>query len=98
MQGARTRPRRNAELTDVIVCAGGEDDRVVLRCMEAFSPADGQWASLGNLPYAVRMYFPRPPPRPALQLLFPVRFRPHVHSPVQGVLTVGAMTLASLSL
>ncbi|XP_043247543.1 kelch-like protein diablo isoform X2 [Amphibalanus amphitrite] len=53
MQGARTRPRKNAELVDVIVCAGGEDDRVVLRCMEGFNPADGQWASLGNLPFAV---------------------------------------------
>lgn len=53
MQGVRTRPRRNAELVDVIVCAGGEDDRVVLRCVEGFDPTANQWASLGNLPFAV---------------------------------------------
>ncbi|XP_037094385.1 kelch-like protein diablo [Pollicipes pollicipes] len=53
MQSARTRPRKNADLIDVIVCAGGEDDRVVLRSVEGFDPVCKQWASLENLPFAV---------------------------------------------
>jgi kelch-like protein 20/kelch-like protein 24/35 len=42
-----------AGFAEVIVCVGGEDDKVVLRSVECFNPATASWSHLKSLPFAV---------------------------------------------
>ncbi|XP_059834926.1 kelch-like protein 20 isoform X3 [Hypanus sabinus] len=51
--GPRTRPRRSTGINEVIVVAGGEDDKVVLRCVESFDPIGREWKCLSCLPFAI---------------------------------------------
>lgn len=49
----RVRPRRSTGTAEVIVTAGGEDDKVVLRSVESFDPVTNKWKNLRCLPFAV---------------------------------------------
>ncbi|XP_065223954.1 kelch-like protein diablo [Planococcus citri] len=49
----RTKQRNNANVVQVIVAVGGEDDKVVLRSVECFSPTSGMWYTLASLPFAI---------------------------------------------
>ncbi|KAK7593017.1 hypothetical protein V9T40_007769 [Parthenolecanium corni] len=49
----RTRQRDNANMMDVIVAVGGEDDKVVLRSVECFCPSSNAWYTLTSLTFAI---------------------------------------------
>ncbi|XP_051878526.1 kelch-like protein 20 [Pristis pectinata] len=51
--GPRTRPRRSAGSNELIVVAGGEDDKLILRCVESFDPVAREWKCLSCLPFAI---------------------------------------------
>lgn len=53
LTGERTRSRKSAGTTQVIVSVGGEDDKVVLRSVEFWDPATKVWKTLACLPFAV---------------------------------------------
>ena len=53
VSGERTRARRSAGTSQVIVSVGGEDDKVVLRSVEFWDPATRIWKTLACLPFAV---------------------------------------------
>ena len=38
---------------EVIICVGGEDDKVVLRSVEMFDPDTCRWKPLSCLPFAI---------------------------------------------
>lgn len=38
---------------EVIICVGGEDDKVVLRSVEMFDPDSLRWKPLACLPFAI---------------------------------------------
>ncbi|XP_055345791.1 kelch-like protein 2 [Paramacrobiotus metropolitanus] len=50
---SRCRLRKSFGFAEVIVCVGGEDDKVVLRSVECFNPLNSQWCHLKSLPQAV---------------------------------------------
>ncbi|XP_065570128.1 kelch-like protein diablo [Artemia franciscana] len=49
----RTKLRKNAKTLQVIVAAGGEDDKVVLRTVDCYNPVTKSWSCLACLPYAI---------------------------------------------
>ncbi|OQV14571.1 Kelch-like protein 20 [Hypsibius exemplaris] len=49
----RCRLRKSSGFAEVIVCVGGEDDKVVLRSVECFNPITASWSHLKSLPFAV---------------------------------------------
>lgn len=49
----RMRPRNCAGICQVIVAVGGEDDKVVMRSVEFWSPCTETWKTLACLPFAV---------------------------------------------
>ncbi|XP_069761585.1 LOW QUALITY PROTEIN: kelch-like protein 3 [Narcine bancroftii] len=51
--GPRTRPRRSTGITELIIVAGGEDEKVVLRSVESFDPIGRVWNCLSCLPFAI---------------------------------------------
>ncbi|XP_066970554.1 kelch-like protein diablo isoform X2 [Macrobrachium rosenbergii] len=53
LMSPRTRHRRNANTTTVIVAVGGEDNKLVLRSVECYDPLAHCWRSLSCLPFAV---------------------------------------------
>nr|XP_014284323.1 kelch-like protein diablo isoform X2 [Halyomorpha halys] len=50
---SRSKPRSSSHYTQVIIAVGGEDDKVVLRGVECFSPSNKSWKSLACLPFAI---------------------------------------------
>lgn len=53
MMSERTKQRDNANVIQVIVAVGGEDDKVVLRSVECFCPAANIWYTLASLSFAI---------------------------------------------
>ncbi|XP_046398466.1 kelch-like protein diablo isoform X2 [Ischnura elegans] len=49
----RARLRACADTCQVVLAVGGEDDKVVLRTVECFSPSSGEWRALDCLPFAI---------------------------------------------
>ncbi|KAL4239391.1 hypothetical protein ACF0H5_000208 [Mactra antiquata] len=53
LQNKRTQLRKSLGYMEVIVCMGGEDDKVVLRSVEMFDPETLRWKPLACLPFAI---------------------------------------------
>ncbi|KAG8225215.1 hypothetical protein J437_LFUL012690 [Ladona fulva] len=49
----RSRLRACSGVCQVVLAVGGEDDKVVLRTVECFSPSSGEWRALDCLPFAI---------------------------------------------
>ena len=54
IQNERTRSRKSFSHIEALVVVGGEDDRVVLRTVDAYFPSLNRWTSLQCSPYALR--------------------------------------------
>ncbi|XP_052772645.1 kelch-like protein 3 [Mya arenaria] len=53
LQSPRTQLRRSFGYKEVIICVGGEDDKVVLRSVEMFDTGLCRWTPLACLPFAI---------------------------------------------
>ncbi|XP_045214051.2 kelch-like protein 3 [Mercenaria mercenaria] len=53
LQSTRTQLRKSLGYMEVIICVGGEDDKVVLRSVEMFDPDSCRWKPLACLPFAI---------------------------------------------
>ncbi|XP_060581169.1 kelch-like protein 3 [Ruditapes philippinarum] len=53
LQSTRTQLRKSLGYMEVIICVGGEDDKVVLRSVEMFDPGSCRWKPLACLPFAI---------------------------------------------
>lgn len=53
LQTVRTQLRKSSGYMEVIICVGGEDDKVVLRSVEMFDPDTCRWKPLACLPFAI---------------------------------------------
>ncbi|XP_078274655.1 kelch-like protein 24 isoform X2 [Rhinoraja longicauda] len=51
--GPRAHPRKSEGVSELIVVAGGEDDKVILRSVESFDPIKRHWNCLACLPCAI---------------------------------------------
>ncbi|KAL3876219.1 hypothetical protein ACJMK2_034089 [Sinanodonta woodiana] len=53
LQNKRSKLRKSLGHMEVIICVGGEDDKVVLRSVEMFNPETCRWKPLSCLPFAI---------------------------------------------
>ena len=53
VQNERTRSRKSFSHVEALIVVGGEDDRVVLRTLDAYFPTLDRWQSLQCSPYAL---------------------------------------------